>query len=230
MQPGALGVHGGAGGGPDQAPADHREDPDDEAVGRDREGEAGLPDAAQVQCGQHPDHDQRDDLLVPADAAQGRRRVGDTGGDRHCDGHHVVDEQRARHRHAEPRTEVRGGDLVVAAAAGIGVHGLPVRRDDGDHDRRDGEPDPRCVGVRRDAGEAQGEEDLLRGVGHRRQRVTGEDRQRHALGHQRLAEPLTAHGPADDQPLGDVREPGHADSLVSRRAHLDRVDPRAGAV
>ena len=53
----------------------------------------------------------------------------DARGDRHRDGQHVVDEQRAGDRDAGVRAEVDGRHLVVAAAAGVGVHGLAVRRD-----------------------------------------------------------------------------------------------------
>ena len=47
-------------------------------------------------------------------------------------------------------------------------------------------------------------------VGHRGQRVAGEDRQRDPLRQQGLAEPVAAHGPADEQALDGVRHGSRA--------------------
>ena len=88
------------------------------------------------------DRDDRDRDLV-ALASDGDRRRGVLRGrrDRHGDGEHVVDQQRAGHGQAGGRAEVDGGDLVVAAAGRVGVHVLPVGRDHHEHDHRDGEAD-----------------------------------------------------------------------------------------
>jgi hypothetical protein len=62
--------------------------------------------------------------------------------------------------------QVRRRDLVVAAAAGIGVHVLPVRRDhDRDEERDPGGGVPGEVQHRQPAGR-QHQQDLLGGVRH----------------------------------------------------------------
>ena len=71
---------------------------------------------------------------------------------------------------------------------------------------------------------AEGEEDLVRGVGDRGQRVAGEDRQRDPLGQQRLAQLVAAHRTADEQPLAASVSVGTSDARVCsarrpRRAH-----------
>ena len=79
------------------------------------------------------------------------------------------------------RPEVDGRDLVVAATRRVGPHVLPVGGDDHDHDRDHGQADPRRDEERRHASDREGQQDLVGGVGHGRQRVRGEDRQRDAL-------------------------------------------------
>ena len=81
--------------------------------------------------------------------------------------------------------------------------------------------------------DGQGQEDLVRGVGDRGQRVAGEDRQRDPLGQQRLAEPVAAQGPAEQQPFGRLRHRGHVrecygvrSSVSRRRAHSVSAGPR----
>ena len=72
-------------------------------------------------------------------------------------------------------------DLVVAAARRVGVHVLPVAGDDDQHDRGHGQPDPGRHRVRGEARDRQNQEDLLRCIGHRRQRIGGEHRKRDPL-------------------------------------------------
>jgi hypothetical protein len=105
--------------------------------------------------------------------------------------------------------EVDRDDLVVAAAARIGVDVLAVGRDDHQHHRGDDQADLPGEGVGREPGDAQGQEDLVRCVGHRGQRVTGEHRQRDPLRQQGLAQPVAAHRPADEQPFDRVRHRWH---------------------
>ena len=85
------------------------------------------------------------------------------------------------------------------------MHVLPVGRDDDEHDEDDGEGDLPRVGVGEGAaGEAEHQQDLVGGVGDRRQRVAGEDRQGQLLGQEGLAEPVAAHRAAEEQPLEDT--------------------------
>ena len=123
---------------PRKAPQrDHDEDADDEDVGRDREELAGLLHAAQVHQREQHDHADRAEHLVLDDEGHGRAEVLDAGGDRHGDGEDVVDEQRAGDGEAGPGAEVGVGHLVVAAAARVGVHVLPVGGHDGEHQHDD---------------------------------------------------------------------------------------------
>ena len=138
---GALGLGQGAGGGTDEAEGGHADDAQHERVDRDGERLAGLAHPPQVHRGQQHDEAHRDRHLVPTDQGQRRAGVLHARGDRHRDGQHVVDQQRAGHGQPGPGAEVDGGDLVVAAARGVGVHVLPVRRDDDEHDEDDTEPD-----------------------------------------------------------------------------------------
>ena len=52
--------------------------------------------------------------------------------------------------------------------------------------------------------QAEGQEDLVGGVGDRGQGVAGEHRQRQALGEEGLAEPVAAHRAAEDHALDDT--------------------------
>ena len=83
-----------------------------------RERRAGLAHAAQVHRGQQRRRADRDDRLVPAQGRSADAGVLHARGDRHRDGQHVVDQQRAGHGQPGPRAEVDGRDLVVAAARG----------------------------------------------------------------------------------------------------------------
>ncbi len=173
---GTLHVGQGALGGADGAVHRHPDDAEHEAVGGDREERARLPDAAQVQGGEHHHHHDRHGRLVPGERRDGRGGVLHARGHRHRDRQHVVDEQRGRDGHAGVLAEVDLGDLVVAAAAGVGVHVLAVRRHHGQHHHGDGQADLPAVDVRRGARDREHDEDLVRRVGHRGQRVAGEDR------------------------------------------------------
>ena len=166
----------------------HPQDGDHEAIGGDRKQRARLPDSPQVHRSQQ-DHQRAGHLdLVRCDPAARRRGVLHARGDRHRHGEHVVDQQGAGHGHARGLAQVDRGHLVVAPAARVGVDVLTVRRHHGEHHHADRDPDLPGPGVRRGAGHRQHDEDLVRGVGDRRQRVTGEDRQRDPLGKQRLAQ------------------------------------------
>jgi len=63
-------------------------------------------------------------------------RLATPGGDRHRHGQGVVHHQGASHDQAHPGPEVGGGHLVVPAAGRVGMHVLPVRRDQHEHAHR----------------------------------------------------------------------------------------------
>src|SRR5207249_5441148 len=104
------------------------------------------------------------------------------GGDAHGHGQHVVGEDGGGGDQAGDRPKVLPGDDVGAASPRVRPDGLPVGRDhhgqqpgDGqaerDHQRQGGGP-----------GGHQHQHHLLGGVGDRRQRVGGEDREGQVLG------------------------------------------------
>ncbi len=201
------------------APGDHQEDAGDEDVRRDGEEGAGLLHPAQVHQGeQHDDRDRGDDLVLD-DEGDGRAEVLDARGDRDGDGQDVVDEQGARHGEPGLRPEVGGGHLVVAAAARVGVHVLPVGGDDREHQDDDRERDPGAEVVGRQTGYGEDEQHLAGCVRHRGQRVGGEDGEGDPLREEGLAELVAAQGPPDQDPFGHVGQFGHGeDRKRSKRA------------
>ena len=86
------------------------------------------------------------------------------------------------------------------------MHVLPVRRHHDRHHQGDGDADLPRPDVRRRARQRQHDEDLVGGVGDRREGVAGEDREGDALGQQRLAQLGAAELPAEQDPLGDVSD------------------------
>ena len=166
----------------EQPPGQHDVHADHERVGGNRERGARLADAAQVHRRQHQDRDDSEQHLVLSDERHRRADVRHRRGHRHRNREHVIHEQRAGHCQARGVAEIGRDDLVVAAAGRVGVHVLPVAGDDDQHDRGDGQPDPRRHRVGGQARDREHQEDFLRRVGHRRQRVGREDRQRDPLG------------------------------------------------
>ncbi len=195
-----------------QPDRDHHHDADDEAVRRERERRARLPDTAQIDYRQDDDQHHGNEHLVAGQAGQGRREVGDPGGNRHRDREDVVDEQRARGREADPRPQVRHRDLVSAAPGGVGAHVLAVGGDDGQQHHDDRARHPRRKVVEGQTTERQDKQDLLGGIRHRGQRVAAENRQGDPLRQQRLAELVAPEGATDETALEAVREP-HAAML-----------------
>ncbi len=202
----ALHVREGALGRPDRAVDRHPEHGEHEAVGRDREERTRLADAAQVHRRQRHHQHAGHGGLVTGEHRDRRSRVLDAGRHRHGHRQHVVDEQRGGHRHPGPLAEVDLGDLVVTAAAGVGVHVLPVGGHHREHHDRDGDVDPPAEDVRRGAGHREHDEDLVRCVGHRRQRVAREDGQRDALRQQRVSQLGAAQLAAEQDPLRDISD------------------------
>ena len=74
-----------------------------------------------------------------------------TGGDADRHGQHVVDEQRRRGDEGGRLSDVLLRDDVGAAAARVGMDGLPVREDDNGQNRGDDKGDRRRKGERADA-------------------------------------------------------------------------------
>jgi len=109
-------------------------------------------------------------------------------------------------------TASHGGRAELLERTGeqwIGVHVLPVGRDDYQHQQADCQRDPGRVG---DVGEPAGgkdEQDFLSRVSDRRKGVTREDRQSDLLRQKRVAEPFALHGPADEQSLHGSEAHGH---------------------
>ena len=162
---------------------------------------ARLPDAAQVHRGQRT-HEPTTAISASWPLQRRdrrRRRTAHAGGHRHRHGQHVVDQQRAGHGQPGRLAEVDGGDLVVAAAAGVGVHVLPVGRDHGraSRARRRGRPTA-TTRTARDAGQGQGRARSRRArrppTTARREAKTGSAIR---LGSSVSAEPVAAERPAD---------------------------------
>jgi hypothetical protein len=84
------------------------------------------------------------------------------------------------------------------------VHVLPVGQHHHDQDHRDGERDLPGDGQRRQPGDREGQEDLVRGVRDRRQRVAGEHREGDALGQQGLTQLGAAQFAPEQQPFADI--------------------------
>jgi hypothetical protein len=143
----------------------------------------------------------RDRDLVTVEPVDGRGRVLRRRGDRHGNGEHIVDEQSARDGQSRGHAEVDRCYLVVTAAARVGVHVLPVGRDDDEHDQGDSDADLPGVRVGREPGDAEREEDLVRRIGNRRKGVTGEHREGDPLGQEGLVQTVAAHGSTEQDPL-----------------------------
>ena len=196
---------------PDDADRDHRDDPEHEGVGRDREGGARLADAPKVE--QHDDHDDGERRSDPVARHPREQRRGcqvlHAGRGRHRDRQDVVDQQRGGDDQPELSPEVGVGDLVVATAARVGVDVLPVRGDDRGHHRDHPEGGVPGQVQERGAAQRQDDQDLLGRVRHGGEGVAREDRQRDPLGQQRLPEPVGPHRPPEDDAFAHSCEVHH---------------------
>ena len=201
-----LGPHGRAPrGAADQADEHHESDRQHEPVSRDREQDTRLPRTPQVRDG-HEGHEHDRELdRVRLDLREGRLDRDHTGHDRHDHGHHVVEEQRGGGHQAGELAQVVLAHDVRAAASRIGAHGLTVGAHDDRQEERDGDRDRHDVrvGVGRD--QREGDQDLAGGVGHGRQGVRREDRQREDLRQERVLEPGARERSPDEHPLPDGR-------------------------
>ena len=183
-----------------QARSDQREHGHQEHVGRDGENAARLAHAAQI--GQRDESDGSHAQPHPQRRQHLHRR------------HQLIDRRRDRHRHRQDvaHRQRRGGDQagdlaqiamghdVAAAARGVGVDRLAITEDHRRQQHHDGDRNRERPHQRRDAGRQQDEQDFLRHVGHRRQRVRREDGQRLLLGQALVHLQLAVDRCADQQP------------------------------
>ena len=207
--------------GPEVAAQDlHLEQPPDDECGHGREervdgdGEhrAGLTESTQVERRQEDDRQDGERDLPGLDERD--RRSDGRGGGRNRHGHRedVVEQQGRADRQARTGAQIDGGDLVVASSRRVGTDVLPVTGDDDHQDRRHRQSHPRGERECRDPGDGEHEEDLLRGVGHRGQRVGREHRQRDPFAEAGGTDGVAARGTPHEETLGshgDLRDPGH---------------------
>jgi len=184
---------------------DHDGDARDEEVGREGEGLARLAHAAQVDRREQDDEPHRELDAPRVERRERRDDVVHARGDRHRDGHDVVHEQGGRDDEPRLLAEVLRRDLVVAAARGIGLDELAVGEHDDREQHDDGECDPGPVRDEAEAAAEQDEDELLRRIRDRRERVAREDRQRQMLGEQLPFELLGRQRIADEPVLGRSR-------------------------
>ena len=163
----------------EHAEAEHQQRAAEEDVGRGGEDRAALADAAQVHG--HDDQDREDDDRHRDRRENREGRIEGLDACRHADrdGQDVVRQQRRGRDQARQDAQVRVGDDVAAAAVRVRADGLPVGERDEREDANDREGDRQqpAEGLGEPTAE-QGEQARLRGVGHRRHDVGGEDRQR----------------------------------------------------
>ena len=180
---------------------DHQANGSHVQVGGHGERATGLARSAQVQSGQDDDERDRDRHLIAEEGRDGRRDVVGSRRNRDGDRQDVVDQQRRGHEQAPGAAQVRGDDLVIAAARRVGVYRLTVRRN---HDRKhDRDDDAHPHGLKRGhrTGERKGEEDFVRRVGDGRQRVRCEDRQGDSFGEKLVAHRVRSHRAPDEHAL-----------------------------
>ena len=105
----------------------------------------------------------------------------DPGGDRDGNRQHVIGQQGSGADEARKRAQIVLCNDVSAAACFVRLHGLPVGSDDDREQRRDRNRDRKDDVSRCRRGRDQHHQRRLGGIGDRRERVGGEDRQRERL-------------------------------------------------
>ena len=198
-----------------EADGDHGADRDDEAVGREREDEARLAHAAQVDEHEHDEHAEAQLDGVRRELGHGRGDRQHARGDRDGGRQHVVDQQRRGRHEPGHLAEVLLGHDVRAAAVRVGEDRLPVRQHHDQQQRRDDRRDRHDQPARRDRRRDQHDERRLRRIGDGRERVRGEDRQRDPARQQLVLEAAHGHAAADDRAL----------EAAARGAHLSPRHP-----
>ena len=185
----------------DEADRDQDEDADDEAVGRQGEDGAALAHAAQI-AERH--QNEEGEAERHGEARQLRRR-GDEGEHprrhAHRDVEHVVEHQRRRRDEAGRGPEVRAGDEVGAAAAGVGGDRLPIGDAHQQQQGEDGEGDRHERGEPRRPAEDEDDQRRLGAIGDGGERVRGEDRERPPLRQSLVHRLLAGERPPDHRAL-----------------------------
>ena len=164
---------------------DHQEHGDDEQVGRDGEDLPGLLHAPEVADADDGDEGEGDRHPVGVERVEGRVEGGHAGRHRHRHGEDVVGEQGDAGDLGGQQSEVVLGDDVGTAGRRVGLDGLAVAEDQDHQHGHQGQGDRDEVREGEDAdgagAEEQRAEDLLAGVGRRRQCVGGEHGERGRL-------------------------------------------------
>ena len=84
------------------------------------------------------------------------------------------------------------------------MHGLAVRQNHQQHDHGHSQRDLPGEGHTGDSGQGEGQQDLVRGIGNRAQRVGREHRKGDPLGEQSLTQLGTGQLASDQYPLEDI--------------------------
>ena len=167
----------------EEADDDEREKREDVDVGRAREQPPRLLQPAQVRHRHQGDEtDAEHDAVVEE---LGERRVDrrDTGGHRYRDGEHVVDQDRRARHQRRHLPEVLARHDIAAAPLRVGLDRLAVAGDDDREQDAHDESEGDDVIERRHARHGhEHEQDLLRRIGRRRDRVAGEHGESDGLG------------------------------------------------
>ena len=146
---------------------DERADREDVEVGRAREDDARLPDAAEVHDHEDADEDETDPHALVVEHGHEARNRRDAGGGRGRDGEDVVDEERGRGDKTGKRSEVVARDDVAPAAVRVRRDDLRLREDDDGEDAHDRDRDRGREDERPDPGEGQDPHRLLCRVSRR---------------------------------------------------------------
>ena len=156
----------------------------------------------------------------------GRRDGEHARGDRHRGGQDVVGEERGGGDEPGGGAEVLLRDDVRPAAVRIRVDRLAVREHHDREQRRDHDRDRHDQVARGERGRDQHEQARLGGVGHRRERIRREDRQREPLRQELALELRERHPSPDKRPL---QSPCASDAeATSRRPRRSRGPDGAG--
>ena len=199
---GGLGDGGVAERGAEQSDADHDGDAADEEVGGHGEGFARLAHASEVRRGQQDDEDHGHLDPEAVEERQRRDDVVDARGDRHGHRHDVVHQQGGCDDQAGLLAQILAGDLVIAPATGVRLDQQAVGDDDHHHQQHDRRRDEGGEGQERQPADEQDQQELLRGVRHRGERVAGEDRKCQVLGEQLSLELVGGERVSDEPALG----------------------------
>ena len=209
---------------PHEADRHQRPDRADERVRRKRERVSRLAHASKVDEHEQHEHREAESDRVRRKLGNGRRDGEHARGDRHRGGEDVVGEQRGGGDESGGGAEVLLGDDVRPTAVRIRVDRLAVREHHDREQRRDHDRDRHDQVARGERGRDQHEQAGLGRVGHRRERIRCEDRQREPLRQQLALELRERHPPSDKRPL---QRDAHRARRLLHGARDDRADQMA---